>query len=65
MTSRAAILLDIKQKLDAHRFRSDPERADALLHWAANAVQELLEIQVDAEGPPTQTMPSAPTAGQE
>lgn len=57
--SRASLLLETKQAMDLHRFRSDPERMEALLRWTAQAAQTLLQIQVDAEGPPT------PSAGEE
>lgn len=64
--SRASLLLETKQAMDLHQFRSDPERIEALLRWTAQAAQALLEIQVDSEGPPTQTAaPTTPTAGQE
>lgn len=53
--SRASLLLETKQAMDNHRFRTDPERIEALLRWTAQAAQALLEIQVDAEGPSSQS----------
>lgn len=49
MTKRVKELLVAKQTMDGHRWRSEPERIEALIEWSATAVQVLLELAVGEE----------------